>query len=164
MQNFRAVGAPPPHPQPPPHCEFLAKRLQSVLHLFFNFFFMKLVIKIAWKSFFAPDCSNFFQKDIAFDHLLGAKKKKKTTTLVSQLVFKSSCTNVNRLIWMYCIPQVIAYLITMVGRSQQKIATMMSILLSIVQKIEWVDGGLEIVNIPIWMDSIAMFQVVVQMV
>ena len=117
------------------------------------------------KSYFALDCSNFFQKDIAFDHLLGAKKKqKKTTALVSQLVFKSACTNVNRLIWMYCIPQVIAYLITMVGRSQQKIATMMRILLSIAQRVEWVDGGLEVVNIPIWMDSIATVQVVVQMV
>ena len=29
MQNFRALGAPPPDPQtsPPPHCEFLATRL-----------------------------------------------------------------------------------------------------------------------------------------
>ena len=29
MQNFRALGAPPPDPQLAPHCEFLATRLTT---------------------------------------------------------------------------------------------------------------------------------------
>ena len=38
MQNFRALGAPPPDPHnSPPHCEFMATRLDHTKSMFYTF-------------------------------------------------------------------------------------------------------------------------------
>ena len=58
MQNFWALGAPPPNPKisPPPHCEFLARRLVPFLvktfFLVFTWIRGKKVFHFWWRPFF----------------------------------------------------------------------------------------------------------------